>query len=87
VTIEVRRRKLAFRASRRGFRELDLFMRSFCETHLDSFDEDRLGQFERVLDIPDQHVFDWIMGREAPPENHRSEVLDLMLSFRYSPPT
>lgn len=85
--IETRRRKLAFRASRRGFRELDLFMRSFTEAHLASFDERRLGEFERVLDIPDQHVFDWIMGRAEPPQNHRSEVLDLMLSFRYSPPT
>lgn len=87
MTIETRRRKLAFRASRRGFRELDLYMRAFCEAHLDSFDEDRLGQFEHILDIPDQHVFDWIMGRAEPPQNHRSEVLDLLLSFRYSPPT
>jgi antitoxin CptB len=85
--IETRRRKLAFRASRRGFRELDLFMRSFCEAHLASFDEGQLEEFERVLDIPDQHVFDWIMGRGEPSPNHWSEVLDLMLSFRYSPPT
>lgn len=85
--LETRRRKLAFRASRRGFRELDLFMRAFCEARLASFDEKQLGEFERVLDIPDQHVFDWIMGRASPPENHRSEVLDLVLSFRYSPPT
>jgi antitoxin CptB len=84
---ETRRRKLEFRASRRGFRELDLFMRAFTDAHLNGFSEDQLGQFERVLDIPDQHVFDWIMGRAEPPQNHRSEVLDLLLSFRYSPPT
>ena len=66
---------------------MDLFMRSFTEAHLAAFDERQLGDFERVLDIPDQHVFDWIMGRAEPPLNHRSEVLDLMLSFRYSPPT
>lgn len=85
--IETRRRKLAFRASRRGFRELDLFMRSFCEAHLGRFDERQLSEFEHVLDIPDQHVFDWIMGRAEPPQDHRSEVLDLILSFRYSAPT
>jgi antitoxin CptB len=85
--IETRRRKLAFRASRRGFRELDLFMRAFAEVHLGDFSEEQLSQFERVLDIPDQHVFDWIMGRASPPENHRSETLDLLLSFRYAPPT
>jgi antitoxin CptB len=85
--IETRRRKLAFRAARRGFRELDLFMQQFTVAHLDSFNEERLDQFEAVLDIPDQHVFDWIMGRGEPPQNLRSEVLDLLLSFRYSPPT
>ena len=85
--LEARRRKLIFRASRRGFRELDLYMKAFCEAHLAGFDERQLGEFERVLDIPDQHVFDWIMGRAAPEASRRSEVLDLVLSFRYSPPT
>ncbi len=85
--LEIRRRKLAFRAGRRGFRELDLFMQAFCESHLAGFGERQLAEFERVLDIPDQHVFDWIMGRARPPDHLRSEVLDLVLCFRYSPPT
>jgi antitoxin CptB len=86
MDMETRRKKLAFRASRRGFRELDLFMQAFATAHLAGFDEQQLDQFEAVLDVPDQHVHDWIMGRARPPENHRSEVLDLMLSFRYSAP-
>lgn len=84
--IETRRRKLLFRAQRRGFRELDLYMQQFTETHLPKLDARQLDEFEAVLDIPDQHVFDWIMERGQPPENLRSEVLDLLLSFRYSPP-
>lgn len=87
MTLEVRRRKLQFRAARRGFRELDLFMQAFTAAHLGQFNVDQLDQFEAVLNLPDQHVFDWIMGRAQPPPNHRSEVLDLLLSFRYSPPT
>lgn len=85
--IETRRRKLQFRAARRGFRELDLYMQQFTEAHLERFGERQLDQFEAVLDIPDQHVFDWIMGRGRPADGQRSEVLDLLLSFRYSPPT
>jgi antitoxin CptB len=84
--VETRRKKLAFRASRRGFRELDLFMQQFTAVHLDGFDARQLDQFEAVLDIPDQYVHDWIMSRAEPPEDHRSEVLDLLLSFRYSAP-
>ena len=85
--IETYRRKLKFRSDRRGFRELDLYMQQFTDAHLARFDERQLREFEAVLDIPDQHVFDWIMGRETPPEGLRSEVLDLLLSFRYSAPT
>ncbi|MEQ1611076.1 MAG: succinate dehydrogenase assembly factor 2 [Hyphomonadaceae bacterium] len=85
--IETRRRKLKFRADRRGFRELDLYMQQFTDKHLAAFDSDQLDQFEAVLDIPDQFVFDWIMGRGEPPQEVRSEVLDLLLSFRYSAPT
>lgn len=85
--IETRRRKLAFRAARRGFRELDLYMQQFTAAHLGTFNARQLDEFEAVLDIPDQHVFDWIMGRGEPAQNLRSEVLDQLLSFRYSPPT
>lgn len=84
--IETRRRKLKFRADRRGFRELDLYMQQFTDAHLGAFDAGQLDQFEQVLDIPDQFVFDWIMGRGEPAPDQRSEVLDLLLSFRYSAP-
>ncbi len=84
--IETRRRKLKFRADRRGFRELDLYMQQFTDAHLAGFDGRQLDEFEAVLDIPDQIVFDWIMERDWPAEGQRSEVLDLLLSFRYSAP-
>ncbi len=84
--IETRRRKLKFRADRRGFRELDLYMQQFTDAHLAGFDERQLDEFEAVLDIPDQHTFDWIMGRGEPSPELRSEVLDLLLSFKYSAP-
>lgn len=84
--IETRRRKLKFRSDRRGFRELDLYMQQFTDAHLAGFDGRQLDQFEAVLDTPDQFVFDWIMGRGEPAAEQRSEVLDLLLSFRYAAP-
>jgi antitoxin CptB len=84
---DTRRRKLKFRGSHRGLRELDLFMEQFTAAHLDSLDDAGLDQFEAVLDIPDQQVYSWIMGQAAPSPEMRSRVLDLVLSFRYSPHT
>lgn len=61
-------------------------MEQFTQSYLHSFGPVQLDEFEAVLDIPDQQVFDWIMGREQPPETLRSEVLDLVLAFRYAAP-
>lgn len=61
-------------------------MQQFTAAHLGAFNARQLGEFEAVLEIPDQHVFDWIMGRGAPEVSQRSEVLDLLLSFRYAAP-
>lgn len=65
-------------------RELDLFMEQFIAVHLDGFDAGQLDQFEAVLNLPDPEVHAWIVGRGQPPAEVRSEVLDLLLSFRYS---
>jgi antitoxin CptB len=85
--IDTRRRKLKFRASHRGLRELDLFMEQFVTVHLDGFDAADLDQFEAVLDIPDQQAYALIMGQATLPAEMRSRVLDLLLAFRYSPHT
>ncbi len=85
--LAVRRRKLGFRASRRGFRELDLIMEAFAAAHLDRFDDRDLDEFEAILDTPDQEVFSWIMGTSPAPVETRSRVLDLLLSFRYPAPS
>jgi antitoxin CptB len=84
---DTRRRKLKFRGSHRGMRELDLFMEQFMAAHLDGLDEAGLDEFEAILDIPDQQAYAFIMGQVQPPAEMRSRVLDLVLSFRYSPHT
>ncbi|MEZ5937538.1 MAG: succinate dehydrogenase assembly factor 2 [Hyphomonadaceae bacterium] len=82
---DVRRRKLRFRASRRGIRELDLFMEAFADARMDSMSDQELDEFERLLDIPDQDVYAWILGRESPPPELRSGVLSQILDFEFPP--
>lgn len=87
MTDETRRKKLQFRAWRRGFRELDLLMGSFADTHLGSYDSDGLDAFERLLDVPDWEIYGWLVGQEPVPESHRSPVLDQLIAFRYAAPS
>ncbi len=81
--IDERRRKLKFRAWRRGFREMDLLMGSFADAHLAAMSDDDLSEFERLLSTPDWEVYAWLVGQKKVPTNFQSELLTRMMEFRY----
>ena len=83
--LDIRRKRLLFRAWHRGTREADLILGSFAEAHLAEFDDTQLGRFEALLEVSDAELFDWINGRAAPPPGHDHEVTRLLLDFRYTP--
>ena len=65
--LDERRRRILFRAWRRGVLEMDLVMGRFAEEHLRTMNEDELDEFERLLDVPDPQALTWIIGGEHPP--------------------
>ena len=83
--MDERRRKLNFRAWRRGFKEMDLLMGQFADAHIGSMSEPELQEFERLLATPDWEVYAWIMGNKPVPPNYAGPVLDRLLSFEYDP--
>jgi len=81
--LDERRRKLKFRAWRRGFREMDLLMGSFADAHLFGLSDDDLSEFERLLSTPDWEVYAWLIGQKPIPSNYESALLSRMMEFRY----
>ncbi|MEX1252127.1 MAG: succinate dehydrogenase assembly factor 2 [Hyphomonas sp.] len=84
MTDENRRKKLKFRAWRRGFREMDLLIGSFADATLESLDTAGLDEFERLLKVPDWEVYAWLIGQEPVPAAHSGPVLDQLIAFRYA---
>lgn len=84
-TPEIRRKRLLFRSWHRGTREADLLLGSFAEQHLGELTEAQLARYEALLEQGDGHLLDWIAGRVLPPPEHDSDVLRLLLNFRYRP--
>lgn len=81
--LDERRRKLKFRAWRRGFREMDLLMGSFADAHIVGLTDDELSEFERLLSTPDWEVYAWLIGQKSIPPNYESPLLTRMMEFRY----
>jgi antitoxin CptB len=73
--MDARRKKLQFRAWRRGFREIDLILGKFADRNLAGLDASALDAFERLLDAPDREVYAWIVGQAPPPASHDTPVL------------
>ena len=83
----VRRKKLLFRAWHRGTREAGLLLGNFAERHLDGFSAAQLDRFERLLDVEDAVIYDWVAGLDVPEPEQRSDVVDMLLKFRLNQPS
>jgi antitoxin CptB len=77
-----RRKKLRFRAWRRGFREIDLILGGFADRKLAMLDAAGLDAFEALLDANDQDVYAWITEAEAAPPDYDTPTLALIRAFR-----
>jgi len=71
---ENRRKRLLFRAQRRGFKEVDLIFGAYAETALAGLDEAELDQFEALLTAPDQEVYAWLRGAAPVPAEYDNPV-------------
>ena len=76
--IAVRRKRLRFRAQRRGFKEADLIFAAFAEAHLADLSPDELDQFESLLEAPDQEVYRWLKGDQDVPPAYDTAVFAMM---------
>lgn len=80
--IDIRRRRLFFRAWHRGMKEVDLIMGNFASRYLAVMDDAELTCFEALLDIADHDLFLWITGRAPIPKEHNSFLLDRICRFQ-----
>jgi antitoxin CptB len=83
----VRRRRLLFRAWRRGVRETDLIVGRFADAYIDRFDDDALGDFERLIEVPNASLYAWVVGSERVPQDYDTGVLRQLIAFHHSAET
>jgi len=79
--LDERRRKLLFRAWRRGVREMDLIVGRFADAYIDRLDDPALDDFERLIEVPNAELYAWVVGDAAAPEAYDTEVLRTLIAF------
>ena len=81
---EKRRKRLRYRSWHRGMKEVDYILGRFSDAHLETFSEHQLDQYEVILDLVDPDIYAWISGRRPLPAEHGSNVMKLLINFKFS---
>jgi len=79
--VDIRRKQLAFRASHRGFKEADLVLGGFANANLPGMSEAELDEFDQLLGLADQDIYDWVMDRARPDTNEYDALIARIRAF------
>ncbi|MBU8877030.1 succinate dehydrogenase assembly factor 2 [Reyranella sp. MMS21-HV4-11] len=77
-----RRKRLLYRSTYRGNKENDILLGQFARAHIDEFGAAELDQYERLLEVGDNDIYDWVSGKTAVPADHDTPVVRKLLAFR-----
>lgn len=78
-----RRKRIVWRATHRGIREMDFVVGTFVKDRVGDANEACLTELERILDIPDQDLMAWLTGAKPVPVEQDSPLLQEMLATRF----
>ena len=63
---------------RRGLLELDIILQRFMDQHYAQLDQRELEQFERLLSLPDNDLWDLIAAKQINRDSDLQAVLELL---------
>jgi antitoxin CptB len=80
--VAIRRKRLLWRATHRGIKEMDLILGGYVTRHIDSIDAPLLDELETIMDIPDQDMLTWATRQAPVPSEYASPLLLQILELR-----
>ena len=79
--VETRRRRAVYRACHRGTKEMDWMLGRFAQSALGDMPLERLGHFERLLNLPDPDLQDMILHPETTPAGEFADLVAAVRAF------
>lgn len=79
---DARCRRILYRASHRGTKELDWLLGKYAEAHIADMNEADLQSFEEFLALPDPDIQRWLLEPGTPPPNGEAgELVSRLKAF------
>ena len=75
--LEILKRKLLYRASYRGTKEMDILLSSFVKKYINTFNEKSLVKLENFLNLSDEQILNYYNNTFTEESIRENEVLKL----------
>ena len=62
---------------RRGLLELDVVLTRFLDRHFERLSAQQRATFNRLLDFPDNDLWDFVTGKQPPPDADTARIISL----------
>jgi antitoxin CptB len=62
---------------RRGMLELDLVLTKFLNRHVETLSSEEMKAFRRLLDYPDNDLWDIVSGKIPPPDPEAATIIKM----------
>ena len=80
--LEIFKRKLLYRASYRGTKEMDILLKSFVESNIDTFDHEQLKDLEKFLKFEDQTILNYYYYNNIDHDIDKNRISNIFKKFK-----
>ena len=83
INIDELKKKIIYRSNYRGTKEMDNLLGEFTKKYINDLSDDDLVKLEKLLDIDDSNLYNFLNGLETDFIFEKNNVTDLFKNFDY----
>ena len=80
--LEIFKKKLLYRASYRGTKEMDILLSSFVKKHINTFNLNQLKKLEKFLEYEDEIILDFYNFNKYKNGIEKNDISKIFKSFK-----
>ncbi|MDB4845927.1 succinate dehydrogenase assembly factor 2 [Candidatus Pelagibacter sp.] len=83
INIKDLKKKITYRASYRGNKEMDKILSSFIKKYIDTLSSDELIQLANLIKIDDENLYNFNIGKKTSIKINTNKITNLFKKFIY----
>ena len=83
INIDELKKKIIYRSNYRGTKEMDKLLGAFVKKYINDLSDDDLVKLEKLLDIDDSNLYNFLNGLETDFIFEKNNVTDLFRKFDF----